>query len=120
MDVPVSLKRLNEIPYWTPSDRDVIKRFEASLEFEGSIHEKAQRLTEDIDSALESQGREANLWAIWSIIFELATCIPAGHTWQHAVLQCIGLLAARETFVPDNAIDPSWGVVSSLESILVS
>lgn len=86
-------------------ERAVLNVLKATLQYPADPQRKAEKLASDIVFFCQAEKGadevDALLWSIWSIIIDVACCIPPGHPWQDSLIACLDILRRQDGAVPN-------------------
>ncbi|KAL8912921.1 MAG: hypothetical protein Q9172_007401 [Xanthocarpia lactea] len=99
----IDLQSVEEINL-THSERAIFNVLQATLLYPASPQAKCARLADDIEFCCGSREGGVNvneiLWQLWSLLIDIACCIPPGHSWQDILLQSLDILRRRDGAIP--------------------
>ncbi|KAI1085365.1 hypothetical protein F5B20DRAFT_518050 [Whalleya microplaca] len=86
------------------TERAIFNLLKASLQYPADAKLIAAKVTDDINficRAEDRSGGDANImWYVWSVIIEIARCVPSDHPWQDCLAQAVDGLRRQEGAVP--------------------
>ena len=99
MDINLqSIEAINRVD----PERAIFNIFKATLQYPASPQAKYAKIADDIKFCCTSQvgGVSEVLWEIWTVILDIASCIPSGHPWQDSLVQSLERLRRMDEAVP--------------------
>ncbi|KAJ4177149.1 hypothetical protein NW767_015218 [Fusarium falciforme] len=106
------------------SERAIFDVLQATLCFPASTPVKAAKLADDFVFFCRSKGDNEPsaaatiLWDAWSVLIDVAACLPPGHPWQACLVQAINTLAERDDTLLGTSRGPPWKDLPDLSSCL--
>ncbi len=86
------------------SERAIFNILKATLQYPATPQAKCAKLADDIEFCCGSREGGVNvneiLWELWSLVIDIACCIPPGHSWQDILLQSFDILRRRDGAIP--------------------
>ncbi|KAI1116736.1 hypothetical protein F5Y14DRAFT_406422 [Nemania sp. NC0429] len=85
-------------------ERPMYNLLRATLQYPADTESLAAKLAEDIvficQAEAQKEGVKGFLFFIWTIIIDIARCVPPDHPWQDCLVRAIHHLRQREGIVP--------------------
>ncbi|KAL8904591.1 MAG: hypothetical protein Q9171_006996 [Xanthocarpia ochracea] len=107
----IDLQSVEEINL-THSERAIFNVLQATLQYPASPQAKCAKLADDIEFCCGSRegGIDVGeiLWEVWSLVIDIACCIPPGHSWQDSLVQSLDNLRRRDGAIPQYHESTSW------------
>lgn len=86
------------------SERAIFNVLKATLQYPATPQAKCSKLADDIEFCCGSREEGVNvneiLWELWSLVIDIASCVPPGHSWQDILLQSVDILRRRDGAIP--------------------
>ena len=96
MDIDLQSVEDDNLP---DSEQAIFNVLKATLRYPANLQVKSARLADDIIFFRTSQEKGIDetkvLWDVWSVVVDVAACIPPGHPWQGCLIQSLISLRQR-------------------------
>ncbi|TGJ84680.1 hypothetical protein E0Z10_g4079 [Xylaria hypoxylon] len=106
-----SLQSVGDIDL-TPSERAIFNVLSATLQYPAKPQAKGVKLADDIyffcNSLDEGDNVSETLWEVWSVVLDIAACIPPGHLWQDSLVLALDSLHKQDVAISKHDESLLW------------